>query len=286
MSSSAGAAACPDDGAHVRDGFFQNIVDDKIIIPGGFSNFRFGGIEPAPDDFLRFSPAAAQPLFESIQGRGEDENRRRCKAARLHLSSPLHIDFQKDIQAVGKGGFHVTAVRAVVMAVNFSPFEKPSRADPFFENVPGQEMIVYPVGFARARRPRGAGDGKRSRESLASRARTMVLLPTPDGAESTKRCPDPSPAMSLPALGRRPVPVGLIVDEPLGDGFRLDTGQDHMVAVRNDDGAGAPPHGGVDELVVLFGVFLKTLHGRRTGRDDGHDAVGHHRVAEPDVEKF
>ena len=51
------------------------------------------------------------------------------------------------------------------------------------------------------------------------------------------------------------------VFETLGDGFELDGGQHDVVAVHDNNGPGAAPLCGVDQMPFIAGFVFQTLHG-------------------------
>src|SRR3989442_8024689 len=109
--------------------------------------------------------------------------------------------------------------------------------------------------------------GTRSRIS-----RHSVVLPAPDGAETTNSVP-------RRLITRR----ASVRDEALGERGRLERREDQMIAPGHDDRPRAAPIGGIDQLGAALGALDEPLHRQGIQRDDRHDLIGDDDVAMPHV---
>src|SRR5437870_8237676 len=104
-----------------------------------------------------------------------------------------------------------------------------------------------------------------------SRSRTSrhsVVLPAPDGAETTNSVPR--------RLITRRAPLR---HETLRQGRGLERRQDEMVAAGHDDRPRATPVGRVHQLRAALRALDESLHRQRVYRDDRHDLIGDDDVA-------
>ena len=75
-----------------------------------------------------------------------------------------------------------------MVSVHLRVFQKIPFLDSLAEICIGKKLIILAVNFAGARRSRGAGDRIKKIGGLTNPS-TSVVLPAPDGAETTKRIP-------------------------------------------------------------------------------------------------
>src|SRR6266508_3124539 len=86
-------------------------------------------------------------------------------------------------------------------------------------------------------------------------SRQSVVLPAPEGAETTKSEPRRSITRVTP-----------LTAETQGQRGRLERGQDEVIALGDDHGAGAPPVRRVDQLGAALGALDQPLHGSDPAR--------------------
>src|SRR5882724_2154360 len=108
-----------------------------------------------------------------------------------------------------------------------------------------------------------ARSGTRSRIS-----RHSVVLPAPDGAETTNNVP-------RRLITRR----ASLRHETLGERGGLERREDEMIAPGHDDRPRATPVRGVHQLRAALGALDEPLHRQGVQRDDRHDLIGDDDVA-------
>lgn len=104
------------------------------------------------------------------------------------------------------------------------------------EFVPGHKVVVYAVALAGPGRAGRRRDGEDVAAVQPEQRLITVPLPTPDGPAMMMIRPLFKALQLLFRILLRLVPVA----DPVADGLRLDGGQDDMLAVGDNDGAGAP----------------------------------------------
>ena len=81
--------------------------------------------------------------------------------------------------------------------------------------------------------------------------------------------------------------VGVIVTrETVGDGLRLNGGQNDVLGIGDNDRAGTSAAGDVDDTVILFRILHKAFDRCGIGPRDGDDPPRRHHIAEADIDKF
>ena len=78
----------------------------------------------------------------------------------------------------------------------------------------------------------------------------------------------------------------ILTGKTIGNGFRFDGGEDDVIAVCENDGAGFSAAGNVDHATAIARVLDQTLDRRGIGADDGDDAVRCDHVAVSDADEF
>ena len=148
-------------------GLFGDVVDDDVVVFTPCGEFLGGVAEAFLDGFLRFGAAAAKALFESRDGwRCKEDGNDGRSPFRLgedgfaDESHALHVDVENDVLTVENTWFNFLLQRAVVVAVDFRPFEEVVCVDAAFEFVDGEEMVCDAIDFAWPRGARRAGDGE------------------------------------------------------------------------------------------------------------------------------
>jgi len=86
--------------------------------------FPFGGLHTYFDLLLRFGAATGQPAFQLLTRRRHDEHQNRVRHEVTHLKRTLRIDLEDDRRTPGDLGFHISARRAIAVAMNLGPFEQ------------------------------------------------------------------------------------------------------------------------------------------------------------------
>ena len=148
-------------------GLFGDVVDDDVIVFTPCGEFLGGVAEAFLDGFLRFGAAAAKALFKSRKRwwRKEDGNDGRApfrlgQNGFADESHALHVNVENDILTIENTRFNFLLQRAVVVAVDFCPFEKIACVNAAFEFVNGEKMVCDAIDFAWPRGTRRAGDGE------------------------------------------------------------------------------------------------------------------------------
>ena len=78
---------------------------------------------------------------------------------------------------------------------------------------------------------------------------------------------------------------GVVVVEAVCQGFGLNGGKDHMLAVGHDDGARPSAAGDIDHSATVPRVLNQTLDGRGIGRGNCHHALGGDQISEAYMDK-
>lgn len=148
-------------------GLFGDVVDDDVVVFAPCGEFLGGVAEAFLDGFFRFSAAAAETLFEGCERRRrkEDGNDGRPPfrfgqngfADEPHA---LHVDVENDVLSIDNTWFDFLLQCAVIVAVDFRPFEKIARVDAAFEIIDGEKMVCDAIDFARPWGACRAGDGE------------------------------------------------------------------------------------------------------------------------------
>ena len=86
-----------DDAAEPIDRRRQLVVDDDVVVLGEGGHLIPGDLEAPLNGVLAVLAAAAQPLFEHLEGRRHHEHRGGLDAAPPHLPRALDIDDQDDV---------------------------------------------------------------------------------------------------------------------------------------------------------------------------------------------
>ena len=112
------------------------------------------------------------------------------EAALADLLRALHVDHQHDVAAGREQPLGLRPARAVEVAEDVGPFQELARRDHRLEAVAGHEMVVDAVLLAGPRLPRGVRPRTASRSgSRPTRRSATVVLPVPDGADTTNSRP-------------------------------------------------------------------------------------------------
>ena len=114
---------------------------------------------------------------------GSPQLRIDSSALRVDVDQNIHFQFFKFVNDRFAQG-------AVMVSVHLCVLQKFSRfRDALAEIRLGKKLIILAIDLAGSRRTRGAGDGINKDSVFDEVLRTSVVLPAPDGAETTKRIP-------------------------------------------------------------------------------------------------
>ena len=148
-------------------GLFGDVVDDNVVVFTPCGELLGGIAEAFLDGFLCFGAASAKALFESRDGwrRKKDGNDGRSPfrlGQNRFADEPhaLYIDVENDVLTVENTWFNFLLQRAVVVAVDFRPFEKIACVNAAFEFVNGEKMVCDAIDFAWPWGACRAGDGE------------------------------------------------------------------------------------------------------------------------------
>src|SRR6266853_1335915 len=164
-------SGCAHDRRKVPPGFFKLLVYNNIVELGDVTDFLPGVAQSPLDRFFAVLSPPAQPVLELLEDRGRrnDEDAHRVGKGLADLLGALPVDFEKDIQALGARFGDPFLRSAVAVSVDFGRFQEFAALEHRVESLAVDEMVLAPVHFARAGRPRGEGDRERKPLVLGER---------------------------------------------------------------------------------------------------------------------
>ena len=273
------AARGDDDGPELLPGQGEVGVHHQVVVPGDFFDLGLALFQ-APGQFpgVHVPPALEAPL-QFLKIRRDHENQGGLGETFFQGLGPPGVQVEDQVLAGFQGLVDPLLGGAVAVAELLHPFRQGPAIPKAGKLFGADEKIILARDLPGPGGAGGVGDGK-----LEARVRGHQIFQQRGLTRARGRGDhEDLPGHLLAFLGSVAPGLALVAVQPDGQGLGMDRGEDDMIAVGDDNGAGFAAVGGVDEALGAPGLFPQALHGRRCGHDHRYHPVGDDGVAKPNV---